>query len=315
MPFAEPHIHHSLVEDDPSSGLVNGRGHLHNSSAGAASKGLSIPDRVGQLYYKHGLLCSSWPVTTITVAIIIILFSCHPLLMLPFPGNEPEESIQTHKDSGQYPAYPERWRAQQPSFYIQQVIIRSSAHPWLPELGLMDAFRGPLGEIFQVHSEVVGFHSLASNKTLRDVCLYVEGLAPDAQSFQHLLPEFSCLIVSPASLWKLDEMAFREDASFLDTIFSYKNPVVDVRSSMADLLFGVPLKDTGLKGYPVKTRSRVLTYALTIVLKSYSEPLMDELRSKLLARFPLHANQVLIFFPQDTLEFQTLTNSLLFIFL
>lgn len=294
MPFVEPHSRHSIVEDGQSPNLANGRGHHHPTSSSGAAKGLSIPDRVGLLYYKHGLLCSSYPWWAIAFAIIIVLFSCHPLLMLPFPGNEPEEISflsQEHKDSSQF-QYPKRWRVQQPSFYVQQVIIRSSVHPWLPDLGLMDAFRGPLGEIFKVHSEVVGFHSPASNQTLRDVCLYVEGLAPDARSFQHILPEFGCLILSPASLWKLDEVAFREDASFLDTIFSYKNPVVDVRSSMADLLFGVPLKDTGLKRYPVKTRSRVLTYALTIVLKSHSEPLINELRSKLFARFPLHSNQV-----------------------
>ena len=280
MPLTvEPHVH-NIVDDD---GTANGRG--PNSS----SKGLSIPDRVGLLYYKHGLLCSSYPWWAITFAIIIVLISCHPLLTLPFPGNEPEE-VSTSWQEPKY-QYPKRWRARHPSFYVQQVIIRSSVNPWTSELALMDAFRGPLAEIFAVHSEVVGFHSPSTNQTLRDICLYVEGLSPDARSFHPFLPEFGCLVLSPANLWKHNEVIFREDASFLDTIYSYTNPVMEVRSSMADLLFGVPLKDTGLKRYPVKTRSRVLTYALTLVLKSHPQSLVNELRTKLLARFPLHSAQ------------------------
>ena len=293
MPFVETQIgQHPGVEDVDPAVLANGRG-LNSST-----KGLSIPDRVALLYYKHGLLCSSYPWCTIVVAIIIVLTSCHPLLSLPFPGNEPEEvsfplpekRISSDLESGKSFQYPTRWGTQQPSFFIQQIVVRSSVNPWTSDLGLMDAFRGPLGEVFKMHSEVVGFHSTRSNLTLRDVCLYVEGVAPSARSFQHQLPEFSCLILSPANLWRLDENNFRDDAQFLDTIFSYKSPVVDVRSSMADILFGVPLRNSGLKKYPVKTRSRVLTFALTIILKSHSEPFLTDLRSRLHSHFPLHTS-------------------------
>lgn len=293
MPFAEPHIgHHPSVEDVTPAGLTNGRG--MNSS----TRGLSIPDRVALIYYKHGLLCSSYPWCTIVVAIIIVLTSCHPLLSLPFPGNEPEEisfplpekGISADHEFGKIYQYPTRWGIQKPSFYVQQIVVRSSVNPWTSDLGLMDAFRGPLGEVFKIHSEVVAFHSPRSNLTLREVCLYVEGAAPSARSFQHLLPEFNCLILSPANLWRLDETKFRDDAQFLDTIFSYKNPMVEVRSSMADILFGVPLKNSGLKKYPVKTRSRVLTFALTIILKTPSEPLLADLRSRLQSHFPLHSS-------------------------
>ncbi|XP_046440155.1 sterol regulatory element-binding protein cleavage-activating protein-like [Daphnia pulex] len=292
MPFVEPQIgHHPAVKDVDSAGLANGSG-LNSST-----KGLSIPDRVALLYYKHGLLCSSYPWCTIIVAIIIVLTSCHPLLSLPFPGNEPEEisfplpekRISSDLEFGKSFQYPTRWGTQQPSFFIQQIVVRSSVNPWTSDLGMMDAFRGPLSEVFKLHSDVVGFHSPRSNLTLRDVCLYVESVAPRARSFQHLLPEFSCIILSPANLWKLDENTFRNDAQFLDTIFSFKNPVVEVRSSMADILYGVPLKNSGLKKFPVKTRSRVLTYAITILLKTHSEPFLYDLRLKLRNQFPLHS--------------------------
>lgn len=292
MAFIDPQIgHHPAVEDVDPTALANGRG-LHSST-----KGLSIPDRVALLYYKHGLLCSSYPWCTIVVAIIIVLTSCHPLLSLPFPGNEPEEisiplpekRISTDQDFETL-QYPTRWGTQQPSFFIQQIVIRSSVNPWTSDLGLMDAFRGPLGEVFKIHSGLLGFHSRTSNLTLRDVCLYVESVAPRARSFQHLLPEFSCLVLSPANLWQLDENTFRNDAQFLDTIFSFKNPVVEVRSSMADILYGVSLKNSGLKKFPVKTRSRVLTYAVTIILKTHSEPFLSDLRLKLRNQFPLHSS-------------------------
>lgn len=292
MPFVESQDgQDQSVEVVDSPALANGRGH-HSSN-----KGLSIPDRVALLYYKHGLLCSSYPWCTIIVAIIIVLTSCHPLLSLPFPGNEPEEvtfplpnkGMLSDLELGKSFQYPTRWGTQQPSFFVQQIVIRSSVIPWTSALGLMDAFRGPLSEVFRIHSDVVGFHSLRSNLTLRDVCLFVESVSASAQSFQHILPEFSCLILSPANFWQLNEITFREDAQFLDTIFSYKNPVVEVRSSMADTLFGVPLRNSGLKKYPVKTRSRVLTYALTIILKSHSEPLLSDLRSRLYSHFPLHS--------------------------
>lgn len=288
MPSVDPRLN-SVIED--ATGSPAGR------NPNITAKGLSIPDRVELLYYKHGLSCSSYPWWTIVAAIIIVLTSIYPLLSMPFPGNEPEEvSIfpleESNSDSltsSPKNLYPSRWRAQQPAFYIQQIMIRSSVYPWTEDLGLMDAFRGPLGEVFQIHNEIISFHSSKLNLTLRDVCLFVEGLSPSAGSFQKLLPEFSCLVVSPGNFWRLDQNVFREDEHFLDTLFAFKNPV-EVRSSVSDLLFGIPLKDSGLKKYPVKTRSRVLTYAITIILKSNSDEFIADLRSKLYSQFPLHSS-------------------------
>ena len=38
----------------------------------------------------------------------------------------------------------------------------------------------------------------------------------------------------------------------------------------ADILFGVPWKDTGLKRYYIRNRQRVISYAVTLVLKKYN---------------------------------------------
>ena len=298
MPLVESRMNPFIVDD------VRGPDTERNGPKSGPT-GLSIPDRVAQLYYRHGLLCSTYPWGTIAVAILIVLISCQPLLSIPFPGNEPE-AVTVSPTNGTESKYqnPSGWRTQDPAFYVQQIIVRSSVHPWTADLGLMDAFRGPLGEIFRVHDQVVSFHSTGSNTTLRDLCLYVEGVSSGARWFQHLLPEFGCLVLSPANFWKLDQNLFREDANFLDTIFSYKNPV-ELRSSMAEILLGVSLKDSGLKKYPVKRRSRVLTYAVTVILKSHPQNVVDNLRSKMYDTFPLHSsdasrsNIVHIYYPES----------------
>lgn len=39
--------------------------------------------------------------------------------------------------------------------------------------------------------------------------------------------------------------------------------------SLAEILFGMHMKDTGIKRYPLRTRQRVLQYAITLVLQKY----------------------------------------------
>lgn len=34
--------------------------------------------------------------------------------------------------------------------YVQQVVLRSGVMPWMEDLSLMDAFRGPLYEVFNL---------------------------------------------------------------------------------------------------------------------------------------------------------------------
>jgi hypothetical protein len=39
--------------------------------------------------------------------------------------------------------------------------------------------------------------------------------------------------------------------------------------SLAEILFGMHMKDTGIKRYPLRTRQRVLQYAVTLVLQKH----------------------------------------------
>lgn len=40
---------------------------------------------------------------------------------------------------------------------------------------------------------------------------------------------------------------------------------------MAEVLFGMQLKDTGVKRYPIRKRLRIIQFAITIVLKEYDK--------------------------------------------
>lgn len=61
---------------------------------------------------------------------------------------------------------------------------------------------------------------LFSSKTLGHVCLHVEAIRNKEASYRGVLPEYSCLVLSPANLWQQDVQRFAEDSSLLTTIFN-----------------------------------------------------------------------------------------------
>ncbi|CAG2057192.1 unnamed protein product [Timema podura] len=58
--------------------------------------------------------------------------------------------------------------------------------------------------------------------------------------------------------------------------------------SLAEILFGLNMKDTGIKRYPLSTRQRILQYAITIFLKEYDIEFLDGLHKKLARVYPLN---------------------------
>jgi len=83
-----------------------------------------------------------------------------------------------------------------------------------------------------------------------------------------MLPEFGCLIVSPANFWQQNYQKFREDPDILGTILNYQSHQKG-RSGLAEILLGMGVRDTGLKRYPLKARPRIVSYAITIVLQTF----------------------------------------------
>ena len=59
-------------------------------------------------------------------------------------------------------------------------------------------------------------------------------------------------------------------------------------SSLADLMFGLRQRDTGLTKYPVRNRQRVVTYAVTVAFKKFDPQFVQSLKSHLYKLYPLY---------------------------
>lgn len=285
----------------------------------AEEKATTLPSRVSQLYYKHGLFLSSYPTCATSVAIAVIIFCCFPLLNIPLPGTIPTKVIFPYTEqighnlhltninasesspSDMYnpfnfngnnffniynislePPFP--WARIDPLLYVQQIIMRSSVVPWEDGLQLMDAYRGPLYEVFKL-IEIIRNHEDESKTTLSHLCLHVENVKRASQ--QMLFPEYNCLLLSPANLWQQNVQSFNKDNSLLNTVFLTHN-LQKSKVSTSEMLFGITLRDTGVKRYPMRVRSRIVQYAVTLILRENNPAFINSLKEKLTKAYPLH---------------------------
>ena len=54
-------------------------------------------------------------------------------------------------------------------------------------------------------------------------CLRTDGLAPRYRSsLSSILPDYGCLILSPANIWSKDPATFQLDTAIVDTVFSFQ---------------------------------------------------------------------------------------------
>ena len=75
----------------------------------------------------------------------------------------------------------------------------------------------------------------------------------DLSSLSALLPDYGCLVLSPANIWRRDSSIFQSDANLVDTVFQLQRSR-EGHSSLADLMFGLRQRDTGITKYPVNNR-------------------------------------------------------------
>lgn len=216
------------------------------------------------------------------------------------------------------PPPPLPWGRQEPFVYVQQILFRVSVLPWTPDLILTDAYRGPFAEAFKL-IEVVRNHqvppdettktqrssskassssSSTSPLTLSDICLHVENVKvvghhhnnhqkdPHQQPPQQLFPEYNCLLLSPANFWHQNAAQFNKDAALLNTIFQHHN-FQKTKISVAEMLLGMKIRDSGIKRYPLRARSRVIQFAVTLMLTENNERFLQTLRDKLHDVYPL----------------------------
>ncbi|KAL1116560.1 hypothetical protein AAG570_005032, partial [Ranatra chinensis] len=220
----------------------------------------------------------------------VLICSSIPLVNLPLPSNVPQQYTEASNVSE---AEVPRWySASEPPLYIQQVILKSAVSPWVDGMLLTDAIRAPLAEAFRL-VEAVQNYKHATRRTLSDVCIRVE-MPPDSSP----LPQYNCLVVSPANFWRQDPHQFFTDTNLIATVYKYHSIQVG-KVTLAELLFGIGLKEAGMKRYPLRNRQRVIQFAVTILLTKYDKenfvnifPLryMEGLHQHLRSIYPLHQN-------------------------
>jgi len=60
------------------------------------------------------------------------------------------------------------------------------------------------------------------SKTLGQVCLHIEAVKKRNGKKPEILPEYNCLVLSPANLWQQSMELFAQDTNLINTIFSYQ---------------------------------------------------------------------------------------------
>ncbi|XP_030637767.1 sterol regulatory element-binding protein cleavage-activating protein isoform X1 [Chanos chanos] len=242
-----------------------------------------LRQNISAAFYQHGLLCASYPVPIILFTSASILTCCYPLLKLPLPGTGPVEfttsvrdySIPSHEPQGDLGERPE-WYRGPPVAYIQQVLVKAAVSPWDNTLVPVDAFRSPLGRVFNLLEEIR--NHVYTDRSLEALCLQVTDLLPGLRRMQAVLPEHGCLLISPGNYWQNRRDLFDSDPDLLKTIQQHEPKGLHTSATLRDLLFGVPGKHTGVSLY---NRKRVVTYTITIALSGYDARFLGSLRTRL----------------------------------
>ncbi|XP_068180545.1 sterol regulatory element-binding protein cleavage-activating protein isoform X2 [Antennarius striatus] len=246
-----------------------------------------LREKISAAFYRHGLLCASYPVPIILFTSASILTCCYPLLRLPLPGTGPVEfttgvrdySVPSHEPQGDLGERPD-WYRGPPVAYIQQVLVKAAVSPWDSSLVPVDVFRSPLGRAFSLLEEIRNHvHADGSGpRSLESLCLQVSDLFPGLRRMQSVLPEHGCLLVSPGNYWQNQRELFDSDPDPIRTIQKHEPKGLHTSATLRDLLFGVPGKHTGVSHY---NRKRVVTYTITLVLSTYDAGFLGSLRARL----------------------------------
>ncbi|XP_076269719.1 SREBP cleavage activating protein isoform X2 [Rhynchophorus ferrugineus] len=243
---------------------------------GSTSKS-SVQDKVETIFYSWGLLCSSHPAYVLIFVSVVIVSCCMPLVNIPLPLTSPQQEwVPTINATTSLDPY----------CFVQQVVLKVAVLPWQKDLHLGDAFRAPLYEAFKVLDIVRNFEDKHSLRTLGHVCLHIEAVAKDDSK---MMPQYSCLVLSPANFWLQDIQQFTADSSILTTIFN-QHKFHKGKASVAEMLFGMNLQDTGIRRYPFRNRQRTIQFAVTLFFKDLDKRFIDGLQDKLKAAYPLHQN-------------------------
>lgn len=74
-------------------------------------------------------------------------------------------------------------------------------------------------ELYYIHHY---FILLCSQKNLGHFCLHVEAIRKVKNAKFNVLPEYACLVLSPANFWQQDIQVFLRDTNIIGTVFNYQ---------------------------------------------------------------------------------------------
>uniref|UniRef100_T1K2T8 Sterol regulatory element-binding protein cleavage-activating protein n=1 Tax=Tetranychus urticae TaxID=32264 RepID=T1K2T8_TETUR len=274
-----------------------------------------IKEKVSNIYYKYGLLCSTYPWLIILLTFTIFSFCVYPIFgihsftnnylqkyVTPLdnfyvygkPVKDTSSSYSSNHHAHQHPHHqpnlellkgPPRWfQSGAPYAIIQQIVIKSAVIPWKSNLILMDAIRAPLAQVFSILEFLSNFKTDQGSKSvsLNDICLQInEPISYSDNSASNVLPRYNCLLFSPANIWKNDIDKFLQDATIIKTIFNTKDFSYLDSGNLREILFGVPWMETGIRPFYVRTRQRTLTFAITIAFSGYNKIFFESLHKQL----------------------------------
>ena len=105
-----------------------------------------VPDWVGHQYYRLGLLCASHPRPVLFLAVLVVIYSCWPLLSIPIYIGRPlvfnqnaEDFVKPNLNQSEPFWYQPKTG---PVAYIQQIFVKAMVHPYKKDdMIKADAFR------------------------------------------------------------------------------------------------------------------------------------------------------------------------------
>ncbi|MEQ2164750.1 hypothetical protein GOODEAATRI_010005 [Goodea atripinnis] len=109
-----------------------------------------LRETISAAFYRHGLLCASYPVAIILFTSASILTCCYPLLRLPLPGTGPVEFTTGLRDYS-IPSHEPQGDLERPDW---QVLVKAAVSPWDSSLVPVDVFRSPLGKVFSLLEDI-----------------------------------------------------------------------------------------------------------------------------------------------------------------
>ncbi|KAK3752384.1 hypothetical protein QZH41_008587, partial [Actinostola sp. cb2023] len=254
----------------------------------------STSEFIAQLWYQHGLFCSSHPKLLIFLSAIVVLICSAPLLMSPgfsIPTTV-ETTTTTTFDSGKETFLP-KWFDGKPYIYIIQFVLTTRLAPWMTTIQSHEIMRQALKPAFYATKTITDFRDKDSGQGMSDVCLNVtsgtiirqrSGLRLQDNQF---LPASGCLLLSPANLWNRDLERFSNDKEVFDNMYqNYGRPAFNIL--LKEYIFGMPLKQTGL--YPKMQGSgpdNSVRYAITFVMTSHQQSYIAALKKELQKIYPV----------------------------